>query len=710
MANIPRPHIPLPTTPGLGTTVTIPKPPAPPPVVTPYAPNTTIPDIYTPSSRDMSLEVTDTQEGFIAPICYGRCRFSPKLVHFDIVSTYIEMIALVGEGELDAFEAVYIDDTEVYAATKAWATVQVRPGSLTQTAVTCIGNATIATKTHPGQAYVAMRVDLETAPLNGGIPNISVVVRGRKVYNLLAAAVWWNENPVDAVLDAMRASDYGAGIPDASIDLAGSGSLYTAEQACDTTVGGEKQFRVSIVVAQRQPIESVAKSILQVCNGRTGRWDGKHRITLDGSAAGSLVVSDLQSPVPDIPILQDTLSCGRNDSEVPNTTQGQYLDTTTWTQLPVKVETLAVQQGLEQPRILDVGFVAVPSGGQLYRLLATWLARAGRTWRASCSVPQHGMRLTPGSTVAVTSRLFTGKKTVLVDDLSDAPGGTFSLALVEYDVADFSTASYTPQANVPTTTVSTAAVVNATGTAVNVTGIVNLANGGTGVNLIGGGPGFLKQASVGANVTVAALSASDISSGQLGVANGGTGLATLAAGYVPVGNGTSAFSAVQATDANTASTIVQRDASGNFSAGTISAALTGTASLATALAGGTAGYIPFQTAAGATAFDAGLTWDNTNKVAAASNLNLSWQLQAGSIRINTRSGGDYGIQFMRHGSTSVGAFAIMANTDDDMHVTTNNAAIHLGSPERNTGSSPPAVRGGHCADGAAINRASISRM
>jgi hypothetical protein len=39
-----------------------------------------------------------------------------------------------------------------------------------------------------------------------------------------------------------------------------------------------------------------------------------------------------------------------------------------------------------------------------------------------------------------------------------------------------------------------------------------------------------------------------------------------------------------ATDANTASTIVKRDASGNFTAGTITAALTGNASTATALA------------------------------------------------------------------------------------------------------------------------------
>ncbi len=58
-----------------------------------------------------------------------------------------------------------------------------------------------------------------------------------------------------------------------------------------------------------------------------------------------------------------------------------------------------------------------------------------------------------------------------------------------------------------------------------------------------------------------------------------------------------------ATNANTASTIVARDASGNFSAGTITAALTGNATTATTstnIAGGAAGSIPYQTAANVT--------------------------------------------------------------------------------------------------------------
>ena len=63
--------------------------------------------------------------------------------------------------------------------------------------------------------------------------------------------------------------------------------------------------------------------------------------------------------------------------------------------------------------------------------------------------------------------------------------------------------------------------------------------------------------------------------------------------------------AVDATSANTASKVVARDASGNFSAGTITAALSGNATTSTTstnVAGGGANQIPYNTAAGTTSF------------------------------------------------------------------------------------------------------------
>jgi hypothetical protein len=68
-------------------------------------------------------------------------------------------------------------------------------------------------------------------------------------------------------------------------------------------------------------------------------------------------------------------------------------------------------------------------------------------------------------------------------------------------------------------------------------------------------------------------------------------------------NGSTAVTtAVDATSANTADKVVARDSSGNFSAGTITAALSGNATSATNVAGGAANQIVFQTGSGATGF------------------------------------------------------------------------------------------------------------
>ena len=61
------------------------------------------------------------------------------------------------------------------------------------------------------------------------------------------------------------------------------------------------------------------------------------------------------------------------------------------------------------------------------------------------------------------------------------------------------------------------------------------------------------------------------------------------AGYLLQGNGSAAPSWIQATNANTANTVVKRDSSGNFSAGTITATLSGTATTATKLGSSTVG-------------------------------------------------------------------------------------------------------------------------
>ena len=73
--------------------------------------------------------------------------------------------------------------------------------------------------------------------------------------------------------------------------------------------------------------------------------------------------------------------------------------------------------------------------------------------------------------------------------------------------------------------------------------------------------------------------------GVLPVTHGGTGKNTLLSGQVLVGNGTNSITSIIKTNTNTANTLVERDGSGNFSAGTITASLTGNATTASRLQG-----------------------------------------------------------------------------------------------------------------------------
>jgi hypothetical protein len=139
----------------------------------------------------------------------------------------------------------------------------------------------------------------------------------------------------------------------------------------------------------------------------------------------------------------------------------------------------------------------------------------------------------------------------------------------------------------------------------------------------------------GVTPTAIAISGAAVSgniSGSAGsVANALTAGTFLTSGGTFDGSAARTF-AVDATDANTASKVVARDASGNFSAGTITATLSGSATSATTatnLAGGAANRIAYQTSAGISDFITAPT---------ASNQVLNWNGSAFTWSAGTISG------------------------------------------------------------------------
>jgi hypothetical protein len=139
----------------------------------------------------------------------------------------------------------------------------------------------------------------------------------------------------------------------------------------------------------------------------------------------------------------------------------------------------------------------------------------------------------------------------------------------------------------------------------------------------------------GVTPTAIAISGSAVS-GDITGKSGGTAAALTAGAFMTAGGTFDGAAArtfdVDATSANTASKVVARDASGNFSAGTITATLSGSATSATTatnLAGGAANRIAYQTSAGISDFIAAPT---------ASNQVLNWNGSAFTWSAGTISG------------------------------------------------------------------------
>jgi hypothetical protein len=145
------------------------------------------------------------------------------------------------------------------------------------------------------------------------------------------------------------------------------------------------------------------------------------------------------------------------------------------------------------------------------------------------------------------------------------------------------------------------------------------------------------------------------------VAVAGTGLSATAANAA---DGTAYTITSNATNLNTVNTIVARDASGNFSAGTITAALSGNASTASAWASGRTITLTGDVTGTSAAFDG------------SGNLSFATTIAANSVALGTDTTGSYVEQATTSGNGLSGSVNSEAGT---FTVTSNATSVNTGS-------------------------------
>ena len=133
-------------------------------------------------------------------------------------------------------------------------------------------------------AYIYVRLKYDAEQFANGLPNISTVVRGKKVYNPATSSTVWSQNPALIVRDYLLDSKYGLAEDAANINAT---SVSTAQTLCDQNValdagGTQKRYVCDGVVDTGNSREANIEALLSSMAGRLIHSGGEYFIS--GSA------------------------------------------------------------------------------------------------------------------------------------------------------------------------------------------------------------------------------------------------------------------------------------------------------------------------------------------------------------------------------------------------------------------------------------------
>ncbi len=228
-------------------------------------------------------------------IVYGRQRVSGAVVFMETSgkSKYLHMIVAIAGNELNSIESVYFNDKELTLGENGGVTapsqfvgktiIRTKLGAADQSVLDLFqyGAFWPSTATLKGIAYVYVRLEYDPDVFPNGIPNVSAVVEGKKVYDPRTTSTAYSKNSALVLRDYLTNTEYGIGASSDEIDDA---SFIAAANVCDENVslaagGTEKRYESHGVVDTANPPKQVIEEMLSAMAGTLhysgGKWYAK---------------------------------------------------------------------------------------------------------------------------------------------------------------------------------------------------------------------------------------------------------------------------------------------------------------------------------------------------------------------------------------------------------------------------------------------------
>ena len=279
-----------------------------------------------------------------------------------------------------------------------------------------------------GVAYIYVRLAYDPDAFPNGLPNVSAVIKGKKILDVRDSSTAYSANPALILYDYLTDTKLGLGVQTSDVD---SASFITLANLCDTNVslsagGTEKRYEAhGIAYSDIAPME-IIDDILTSCVGTLSYTNGKFKITGGQYVSPSLTLnqSDFIGGI--------NLVAKQSRKDMFNTVKGLFTsDESNWmpTDYPMVTSSTFVE-GDGETIFADIDLPFTKSSTMAQRLAKIVLFKNRQQMQLSCNVSLKGFTLQVGDTVNINNtRLGFENKIFEVADWGFNLGGEVSISL-----------------------------------------------------------------------------------------------------------------------------------------------------------------------------------------------------------------------------------------------------------------------------------------
>lgn len=356
------------------------------------------------------------QKDGIAPhdFVYGEVRKGGTVTYYETTGTnnkFLHQIIVLAGHEVDAIGDIYINDEVVtldgngFVTSAPWNSkirIKKHLGAANQTVDTFLleeSQQITSDFRGRGLACIYVRHEFDQDVFANGLPLITAVVRGKKVYDPRTSTTAWSNNAALCTRDYISAS---YGLNDDQID---DTDFSAAANICDENVtlavgGTEKRYTINGVARADQQHGDVLQSMMTACAGSlfwgAGLW--KLRVADYVPPAKTLTLDDLRGPL--------TVQTRTNLQDQFNGVQGTFNNkdqrwiTTDYP--PIKSDAFRLEDGGEET-MLDLALPFTTSPAAVQRLAKLTLFRGREQMTITADFGLNAFDVEVGEIVAFTN-------------------------------------------------------------------------------------------------------------------------------------------------------------------------------------------------------------------------------------------------------------------------------------------------------------------